>query len=214
MKLVESFMTQELSEKLKDISIAFNVPEQEVLTWLRSSVRSSWGDSPMKRYMETKHKFQVENTNPRSCKRFPKVWRIRCALCEEAYSPLSMELDHVYGDNSLKTYTDAQSFIDSIIFVKEEDLQWLCIDQFRVKDKKKVLVKHGCHGIKTYSERHNISFKEAMITKYAINIVKTKKDKEFFHDRNLLVPSNLASRRSLMIEILLNELNNADTIKQ
>lgn len=207
-------MTQVLSENLKNISLNFGVSEQEVLTWLRSSVRSSWGDSPMKRHMETKHKYQVINTNTKSCKRFPKVWKIRCAICDGEYSPSGMELDHINGDNSLKKYSDAESFINSIIFVKEEDLQWLCIDQYKVKDKKKVLTKHGCHGIKTYSERHNISFKEAMITKYAIDIIKTRKDKEFFLDRDLIVPTNVEKRRSSIIEILLKELNNADTIKQ
>lgn len=202
-----------LHSKLEKLSEDFNVSEKEILTWCRSSVRSAWGDSPMKRYMEEKHKYKIINTNPKSKKRFPEVWRIRCAICGEEYSPINMELDHVDGHNSLKEFKDVDSFLNAIIFVSPDDLQWLCTDTHVIRNKRKVLVKNGCHEIKTYAERKGISFKESMVHKYAIDIIKTKKDKEFFSDRDLECPSNAEKRRIEIVKILLEELNNADTVK-
>ena len=46
------------------------------------------------------------------------------------------------------------------------------------------------------------SFEEAFIIKTAIAIIKDKKDKEFFIERNLEIPSNATSRRDNIIRIL------------
>lgn len=203
-----------LENELTKLSEEFNISEKELLTWFRSSIRQSWGNSPMKRFMEDNHKYKVVNTNKRSSKRYPEVWKMKCAICGEENSPAGMELDHISGDNKLKNFDDSESFIKSILFTTKDNLQWLCIDKYRVENKKKVLVRHGCHEIKTYAESNQLSFKEAMITKYSIDIIKNKKDKEFFTDRELEIPSNVELRRKGIISILLTELNNDFTIKQ
>lgn len=194
--------------ELEDFLKAYNISEREFLTWIRSSTRQAWANSPMKRHMEEKGKYQIENTNPKSMKRFPKVWKRKCAICGEENSPINMELDHIVGENSLRKPEDISNFIFSTLGVFPSELQWLCIDKFKIVNKKKVLIRHGCHELKTYAERYKISFEEAVIHKQAIDIIKTKQDKTFFIDRELDVPSNVEKRKEKIIKILLEELNN------
>ena len=63
----------------------YGIKDQEFLTWVRTSVRQSWGDSPMKRHMEDISKFKIINTNPKSMKKYPEVWRIKCNICEQDF---------------------------------------------------------------------------------------------------------------------------------
>ena len=167
----------------------------------------------MKRHMEDISKFKIINTNPKSMKKYPEVWRIKCNICEQDFSPQHMELDHINGNNTLKSLDDIQPFIEGILLVPKKDLQWLCVDRFKVVKKQKVLVQHGCHEIKTYSERYNVSFKEASIIKYVLEIIKNKKDKDFFIERGLDIPSNVDKRREAIVTLLTEELNNDYTVE-
>lgn len=186
----------------------FNIglSEKEVLSWFRSSIRQGWANSPMKRKLEEESKILVENSNPKSSKRFPKVWKRKCMICNKEFSIADTELDHITGENKLTSYSDASNFIKSIWFPKKSETQWLCIDKYKIVNKKKVLDSFGCHGIKTLAERQNISFQEAGINKIAIKIIKDKQDKQFFIDRNLDIPSNTDKRRKQIVEILLNDM--------
>ena len=197
-----------MNDELEDFLKAYNMTEREFLVWVRSSVRQAWANSPMKRHMEKEGKYQVENTNPKSMKRFPKVWKRKCAICGEENSPMNMELDHVVGENSLRKPDEIPNFIFSTLGVFPSQLQWLCIDKHKVVNKKKVLIRHGCHELKTYSERYKISFEEAVVHKQAIDIIKNKQDKIFFTDREFDIPSNVEKRKEEIIKILLEELNN------
>lgn len=79
-----------MNDELEDFLKAYSITEREFLVWVRSSVRQAWANSPMKRHMEEEWKYQVENTNPKSMKRFPKVWKRKCAICGEENSPMNM----------------------------------------------------------------------------------------------------------------------------
>lgn len=201
-------MVKSFSTLLQETSVEYNVSEKELLSWVRSSVRQIWADSPMKRKIEEESTELVENTNTRSMKRFPIVKKRTCAICGNKFSINDVELDHISGQNSIKSFDEAESFIKSILFPNKKDLQWLCIDKFKTEKKKKVLVSFGCHGIKTLSERNGISFQEAAITKEAIKLIKDGLDKQFFIDRNLEIPSNADKRRINIVNILMKELNN------
>lgn len=195
-------MIIEIQELLKE----YNISEKVFLTWVRSAIRSSWGDSPMKRYMEEKDKYLIDNTNPRSMKRFPKVWKRKCNICGNEFSPSDMELDHIKGENSLKSISEINQFAKNTLIVLPKDLQWLCIDKYKVDKGKKVLIRHGCHQLKTYSERYKVSFEEAVIHKHAIDVIKNKQDKVFFENRELEIPSNVEKRKEEIIKILLKEI--------
>ena len=97
-----------------------------------------------------------------------------------------LEVDHVIGNASLKDWEDVISFV-----------KHLCTPKSNM-----ALVSKEGHRIKSYAEKHNISFEEAAVIKTAIAIIKDKKDKDFFIERNLEVPSNLKERRENIIRLL------------
>lgn len=106
-----------------------------------------------------------------------------------------LEVDHIEGNVSLKNWEDVLPFI-----------QHLCTDKSNMQ-----LVSKEAHKIKSYAEKQNISFKEAQIIKQTIQIIKDKKDKKFFLERNLTPPSNVSMRRKHIITILTRENNNECT---
>lgn len=67
------------------------------------------------------------------------------------------------------------------------------------------LVGKEAHKIKSYAERKGIAFEDALIEKRVIQIIKDKKDKQFFIDRGMEVPKNSKERRSHMLDILIRE---------
>lgn len=101
-------------------------------------------------------------------------------------------VDHIIGNHSFVELSQLASFAISILNVNEADLQILCTE---------------CHDIKTYSEKQVISFKDASLVKIAIKLINEKKDKQFFSERNLTVPSNVVKRRIQIIDILKKENN-------
>ena len=93
------------------------------------------------------------------------VKRFTCAICGEQFGSGGIELDHVDGGNSNKSLADADSFIKAIMFVTPEDVQILCKNKHKVVNKRKTLVRFGCHSIKTMQESHGCSFEEARVRK-------------------------------------------------
>lgn len=69
------------------------------------------------------------------------------------------------------------------------------------------LVSKDAHKIKSYAEKEGLSFEEAYVVKTAIAIIKNKKDKEFFEERGLEIPSSVPKRREAIITILKEENN-------
>jgi glutaredoxin len=72
-----------------------------------------------------------------------------------------MEVDHRTGEHSLRKISDIQQFVEGIVFVRKEDLAFLC---------------KPCHKIKTLAERQGMSHEDAAIEKQAITICKEKAD--------------------------------------
>jgi hypothetical protein len=82
----------------------------------------------------------------------------------------------------------------------------LCKDK---KTKKLGITRFGCHSIKTYSERYNVTFEESGAEKEAKRLVDKKLDKQFLIDHNVKaenIGSTQVVRRKQIVEILL-ELN-------
>lgn len=169
---------------------------------IRTGVRKAWSTSPMKvAYFDSKV-YKVTNTNPRSLKRFPVVKKILCEMCGNEFGTTGVELDHLSGENKLTCVEDILPFISSILFVTPDDLQILC------KDVKvgKVVKSFGCHSIKTYAERHGISFEKARAIKLAIQYEKAKQVEYVLQQAFGLKidqqPKTKAARRKLLEEKL------------
>lgn len=161
--------------------------KSEFFTWLRGGLRQAiWERYP------PKIQFKNEGCTPPPPEYTGRARSgTRCALSGTWCSKSSLEVDHVVGNASLKDWDDLLPFIQHLC-TTSENLQ---------------LVSKEAHKIKSYAEKYDMTYEEAVIEKEAINIVKNKKDKEFFNSRNLAVPSNAKIRRENIVKILKEESN-------
>lgn len=204
-------MSIDLGKEFKRMTEEFNLSDKEVFTSVRTMLRRAWSDSIFKQDFLNKQSVLVENTNPRSKKRFPQVRRFKCAICGEYFGSNEIELDHLVDENSLKSYDDINTFMLNIVLTSPDKLQVLCKDKKKTVKGKKVLVEHGCHGIKTFSSRYGCSFEEAKLKKKLINICK---DKQLLIDTLLStglkssdVPKTKKGQEELLYKLLLEKEN-------
>lgn len=181
-------MTQEHREPWEDPNSPWRT-KAAFFTWLRGRLRQAvWETYPLK--------ISFKNSN---CFPPPPDYTGRaksgnyCSLSGAWTAKSYLEVDHIIGNASFRDWSDLESFV-----------KHLCITTENMQ-----LVSKESHKIKSYAEKHNMSFEKAFIVKEAIAIKNNKKDKEFFIERNLNVPSNAEKRRQEIIEILLKE-NNID----
>lgn len=158
----------------------------EFFSWLRGNLRRAvWETYPPK----------IDFKNA-ACSKPPPDYTGRartgayCALTKEWTPKSRLEVDHIVGNASLKDWEDVLEFI-----------QHLCSNHSNFQ-----VVEKEAHKIKSYAERTGLTYQEAVIEKKAIAIIKNKKDKQFFTDRGLAIPSNAQKRRVEIVNILKNEI--------
>lgn len=162
----------DINKELKRMAKEFDLTEKEVATNWRNAVRSAWGGSVFKRDFYVKRAVKIKNTNPRSIKRFPTVTKYECAICKGMFSIRETELDHLVDENKMTDLSHANDFMKTIFFTSPDKLQILCKDKKKKVKGKNEVVRFGCHSIKTYSQRYNVSFDEALLSKQIIDICK------------------------------------------
>ena len=202
----------DLEKELKRMSEAYNIPEKEVVSWWRSAVRQMFSNSIFyRKYIEDQSTLVV-NENPRSKKRYPMVKRFTCAICGEQIGSGDLEVDHLEGGNSNKSLADADSFIKAIMFVTPDDIQVLCKDKYKVVNKKKTLVKFGCHSYKTMMDKVGCSLEEAKVRKKHILIVKEKRFKSELEARGIVVPKTIKEQSTVLLDAMLSEIKSEENI--
>ena len=113
-----------------------------------------------------------------------------CALSGEWVGKSASEVDHLRGNASLKGWEDVLPF-----------LEHLCL---RCEGDNLQLVTKEAHKIKSYAEKHNISYEEAAISKKAIAICKGDV-KLWLEQRGVTPASNATKRRQQVMEVLKDE---------
>lgn len=126
-----------------------------------------------------------------------QVWACKCEICsvikpmqnsdKNKRTKTNFETDHIIPAGSFNDLEDLVGFFERLLFVTEDDLRILCKD---------------CHRIITYAEKEGLSFEEAEITKEAIGILASKKDKEWLIERGLTPASTQKARREQIIKLL------------
>ena len=203
----------DLEKELRRMSEAYGIPEKEVVSWWRSAVRQMFGNSIFYRKYIGEQSTLVVNENPRSMKRYPMVKRFTCAICGEQFGSGGIELDHVEGGNTNKSFSDAESFLKAIMFVTPDDVQILCKNKHKVVNKRKTLVSFGCHSIKTMQESHGCSFEEARVRKEHKLCVTQKRVLRDLKQRGVLdTPRTKAAQNALLLELMLKEINNEEKV--
>lgn len=192
----------DLNKEFKRMAEEFDISDKEVLSSVRTMVRSMWGDSVFKTEFLKRNSELIVNENPRSKKRYPMVRKFRCAICGGLFGSTEVELDHIESENTLTSYEHINDFMTNIVLTSPDKLQVLCKDK---KSKKLGVTRFGCHSIKTYSERYNVSFEEARAEKEAKQLVDKKLDKQFLIDHNIEVGSTQSTRRKQIVELLLEQ---------
>ena len=196
----------DLEKELKRMSEAYNIPEKEVVSWWRSAVRQMFSNSVFYRKYVGDVSTLVKNENTRSMKRYPMVKRFTCAICGEQFGSGGIELDHLEGGNTNKSFSDAESFIKAIMFATPDDVQILCKDKHKVVNKKKTLVSFGCHSLKTYVDMYGGTLEQARVVKEHKIIGKEKRFKGELEARGMVVPKTIKDQSATLLEAMLNEI--------
>lgn len=159
-------------------------------SWVRGGVRLGlWNKHPLKLEVLKENTIMIKNNNERSKKRFPEVRGGVCNVCKGVFRIGEMEVDHLDGNHQLNEISDIGKFIEAIVLIRKEDLQLICKE---------------CHRDKSYSDRHNVPLKQAVATRKAIALIKSKRDKDWISERGLVPESNQPKRREQIINFLMN----------
>lgn len=165
--------------------------ESAFMSWLRGGIRRMWSKHPVRIEFMKQNRIRIPNPNKNG--KAKEIWGGVCALTGEITPQTSLEVDHKKGNHSLRSIDDIQSFIESILLVTFDDLQ---------------LVSKDAHKIKSYAEKHNMTFNEAKVHKEVIEICKDKQkvvDKLSSYGVEC-IPTTAKARREMLTQIMLKEL--------
>ena len=118
-----------------------------LLAMLRSIIRQVWMKAPNKLAFLLAQREVDTNTATKT------KWLYTCRICFNRFKEADVEVDHIQGNKECTGIEQLPQYIDELLNVGHDDLQMAC----------KV-----CHGIKSYSEKHNMTFEEADIEKQVI----------------------------------------------
>ena len=123
------------------------VSEKKLCSDLRSAIRAVW----MKH--DTKLSYLYERTVPDMNPDTRTKWLVQCECCKEMFKLGDVEINHLKGENPLRTLDDVLPFAQSILGVSYDDIEILC---------------KPCHSIFTYAERYGVSLEAAKKEKAVI----------------------------------------------
>lgn len=138
---------QKLDKMLKALNEDGSMPESKLCTQLRSAVRQVW------KMHDVKVSYLMKQSYPDMDNSTRTKWLVDCECCGGAFKTSDVQVDHIKGEHSLKTFEDLLPFAKSILGVSHDDLQVLCVP---------------CHEARTYSERYGVSLEQAFKEKVII----------------------------------------------
>lgn len=118
--------------------------DSQIMGLLRGAIRERWMFAPNK--LAYLYSNIVPDDDPTTRRR----WKGTCERCNSDFKKTDLQVDHIKGENSLRSPEELMDFYDSIMNVGFEDLRVLCIP---------------CHEIVTVMSRYNYTEEEAIIFK-------------------------------------------------
>ncbi len=178
--------------KTKEFDGQTKIDEKKICSILRSNVRKTWMQSPIRLLKLELARLPDMNPDTRT------KWLCECEKCHGMFKMTDVETDHINGEFQLKTLSDSENFVKSILDVSLDDLQVFC---------------KPCHDTKTYAERYKISFEDALIEKSIIKWIKETETKEQKHFLECLgLPNNNVKERKISYRLYLLEKEKFDCI--
>lgn len=115
--------------------------------WLRGSLRKAvWSNHPLKIEFIKTNRERVPGKKEGTTR-----WGGRCNLCRGLFGQSELQVDHIEGNVSLRSWLDVLEFVQHMAAPGE--LQLVC---------------KNCHKIKSYAEKTGITFEQARIEKEVI----------------------------------------------
>lgn len=151
-------------------------------TYLRGCLRSAWSRNPIKHNLLKKKRYQIPNPNKAGKK--ATVFGAECAMCGGEFPLSQIQVDHIHAAGSLQKKEDIQGFVERLLFVTEDDLRLVC---------------KGCNACLAYSDKHKVSFNEAVIVKKVIQMEKDKTLVDWLISKDI-TPEKSASKRRRQAE--------------
>lgn len=154
-------------------------------SFIRGKLRLGWNTHPFKIALINKKRYQIPNPNPKGKKQ--TVWGFDCEMCHKTFPIKEGQVDHITPAGTLTCREDIQGFVERLLCVTETDLRLVC---------------KGCNNALAMSQKTGLSYEECIVEKQAIEIIKTKKDKQFLTEAGITPASNEKKRRQQLIELL------------
>lgn len=129
--------------------------ESAFWSWLRGGLRRAiWNKHPLKLEFIKQNRTRIPGIKEGTTR-----WGGSCNLCSEIFPQSQLEVDHVVGNISLRSWDDLVQFVTHM--AAPQDLQLVC---------------KKCHKIKSYAERYELSFDRARERKEVIAQKKRKRN--------------------------------------
>lgn len=163
--------------------------ESQYLAFIRSALRSKWLRwKPRSDAIKLGQK-PYEGDNKR------QKWVYECAICKEELLSKDLEVDHFPKDaGSILSVDDIGEFCNNL-FCEVDNLR---------------LVHKECHKTYTHSQKKGITFEEAELEKYIINLLRVEQKSdiilfiESWDFNGEYLTGNEAQRRKALVEIFRN----------
>lgn len=169
--------------------------EAQFWTFVRGVLRKGWSRHPVKLEFIKANRKRIVNPVVKNRGRFPECWGMTCNICGCDTAQKDIEIDHIGDGSSFRGLHDVEKYVAHLFLVNYQSLRPVC---------------KPCHKIENQRQRRGITFEEAELEKYVINIlrVETKSDIILFIEswdfNEEYLTGNEAQRRKALVEIFRN----------
>lgn len=143
--------------------------ESQYLSWLRGQFRKIWMDFIPKNEFLSENCYPVDSEE-KALHGLHKRTKTagKCVFCNQIFGKSKLQIDHIIPAGSMTTYAEAPGYLLRLLCSKE-NMQLTC---------------KPCHDIKTYADKHSLSFEDAGKEKQAILFSKwpTQRQRTYLQD--------------------------------